>query len=346
MFSQTANLWAIFLTGLLTGGLSCLAVQGGLLATTLVRREEKRLEEKTKRTGDALPIIAFLVTKLFAYTFLGFLLGWFGSFFQLSLAVRTLMQFLVVVFMLGTALNILDVHPIFRYFVIQPPKFLTRLVRNQSKSDSLFSPALLGFFTVFIPCGTTQAMMALAIGSGNPLMGSAILFAFVLGTSPLFFLLGYFATKLGETLHQKFMKIAAYGLILLAVFNLNSTLALSGSDLTIGNLANSIWCTINICEGEVIAANTQTLSETTIEFKQDRYSPNFITVRSDENIRLNLINTSGQGCIQAFTIPKLGIQKIVRIGTQETVEFKAPSEKGQLKFMCGMGMYEGIINVI
>lgn len=324
-----------------------MAVQGGLLATTLAQREEKRLEEKTKRTGNALPILAFLITKLLAYTLLGFLLGLFGSFFQLSLTVRIIMQFLVVVFMLGTALNILGVHPVFRYFVIVPPKFLTRLVRNQSKSDSLFSPALLGFFTIFIPCGTTQAMMALAIGTGNPLMGSAILFAFVLGTSPLFFLLGYFAIKLGETLHQKFMKIAAYGLILLAVINLNFTLALSGSDLTINNLANNIWCTINICEGEVIAANTQTpLRETTIEFKQDRYSPNFITVRSGENVRLNLINTSGQGCIQAFTIPRLGIQKIVRIGTKETVEFKAPGEKGQLKFMCGMGMYEGVINVI
>lgn len=80
------------------------------------------------------------------------------------------MQVFVAIFMIGTALNILNVHPIFRYFVIQPPKFLTRLVRNQSKSKSLFAPTLLGAFTVLIPCGTTQAMMALAIGYGNPFM--------------------------------------------------------------------------------------------------------------------------------------------------------------------------------
>ncbi|MBP9816043.1 sulfite exporter TauE/SafE family protein, partial [Candidatus Woesebacteria bacterium] len=187
------NLWAIFLTGLITGGLSCLAVQGGLLAATIAQQEGK---------NNVLPILAFLVAKLIAYTAFGFLLGWFGSLFQLSLSVQVMMQFVVAIFMLGTAMNILEVHPMFRYFAIQPPRFITKLVRNQAKSKSIFAPALLGAFTVFIPCGTTQAMMALAIGSGNPVLGALILFAFVLGTSPLFFILGYSASKLGENMHK------------------------------------------------------------------------------------------------------------------------------------------------
>ena len=137
------NLWTIFLTGLLTGGLTCLAVQGGLLATAIAQQEEEKLKERTKKSSNALPITAFLIAKLIAYTGLGFLLGWFGSLFQMSLAVQVGMQFAVAVFMICTALNILNVHPIFRYFVIQPPKFLTRLVRKQSKSKELFSPAIL-----------------------------------------------------------------------------------------------------------------------------------------------------------------------------------------------------------
>ncbi len=137
----------------------------------------------------------FLVAKLIAYVILGLLLGWFGSLFQLSLQVRVIMQFAVAFFMIGTALNLLNVHPIFRYFALQPPKFLTRLVRKQSKSQDLFAPALLGAFTVFIPCGTTQAMMALAIASGSAFAGAAILFAFILGTSPVFFLLGYLQSR-------------------------------------------------------------------------------------------------------------------------------------------------------
>ena len=79
------NLVTIFLTGLFAGALSCLAVQGGLLATSIAQREEEKLKDKTKRSGNALPILSFLVAKLGAYTILGFLLGWFGSLFQLSL---------------------------------------------------------------------------------------------------------------------------------------------------------------------------------------------------------------------------------------------------------------------
>jgi sulfite exporter TauE/SafE len=119
-----------------------------------------------------------------AYTILGFLLGWLGSLVQLSLSAKVIMQFAVGIFMIGTALNILNVHPIFRYFAIQPPKFLARLVRKQSKRADLFAPVLLGAFTIFIPCGTTQAMMALAIGSGSPILGAATLFALFLFLQP------------------------------------------------------------------------------------------------------------------------------------------------------------------
>ena len=229
------NLWVIFTTGLFAGALTCLAVQGGLLATTIAQREEEKLKDKTNKSGNALPILSFVIAKLGAYTVLGLLLGWFGSLFQLSLTANVILQLAVGIFMIGTALNLLNVHPIFRYFIIQPPRFLTRMVRNQSKSSDVFGPAVLGAFTVFIPCGVTQGMMALAIASGNPLSGAAILFAFILGTSPLFFILGYLATRLGDAMQKRFMKVAAATRILLAMFNLNNEFALSGINLTLEN---------------------------------------------------------------------------------------------------------------
>jgi len=109
---QNVNIVTIFLTGLLTGGLTCMAVQGGLLAATIAQSEEERLQEKAKG-GNALPILAFLTSKLVAYTLLGFLLGLLGSFFQLSIQLRVILQIAVSIFMIGTALNILQVHPIF-----------------------------------------------------------------------------------------------------------------------------------------------------------------------------------------------------------------------------------------
>lgn len=337
---QQVNLWTIFLTGLLTGGLSCLAVQGGLLAATIAQREEEKLKEKVKLSGNALPILSFLISKLIAYTVLGFLLGWFGSLFQLSLPIQIMMQLLVVIFMLGTALNILNVHPIFRYFIIQPPKKLTRIARNQSKSKSLFAPALLGAFTVFIPCGVTQAMMALAIGSANPLLGSAIMFAFVLGTSPLFFILGYFASKLGESLHQKFMKIAAFAIIILALFNLNNALALSGSTWTFDNFFKN---NKNLDRKLESIAPQDTV---VIDIQETGYNPNIVTVKAGTNVSFKIKNDGVYTCASAFTIPAFNYQKVVQAGKTETVTLKMPDKPTQISFMCSMGMYRGVINVI
>lgn len=327
---QDINLLTIFATGLLTGGLTCLAVQGGLLTTVIAQRESTVANALADKGRNVLPILSFLIAKLAAYTVLGFLLGWLGSVFQLSLPIKVAMQFAVVVFMLGTAMNILNVHPIFRYFVIQPPKFLTRLVRNQSKRTDLFAPVFLGAFTVFIPCGTTQAMMALAIASGNPALGATILFVFVLGTSPLFFILGYFASKLGERLHNQFMQFTAVILILLAAYNFYGALSLTGYSLDSSDQTTNLTVTEN----------------PTITFDEFGYSPRAFTVKSSSNVTLKLDNKTGAGCVQAFTIPKLGIQKIVPIGSSATVSFKAPVEKGTMTFMCSMGMYRGVINVI
>ncbi len=327
---ESVNLFTIFATGLLTGGLTCLAVQGGLLTSLIAQRQSTVVKVAQDKGENALPIFAFLVAKLVAYTALGFLLGWLGSVVQLSLSAKVFLQFVVVVFMLGTAMNILNVHPIFRYFVIQPPRFLTRLVRNQSKRTDLFAPVFLGAFTVFIPCGTTQAMMALAIASGNPILGATILFVFVLGTSPLFFILGYFASKLGGKLHDQFMQLTAVVLILLAAYNFYGALSLTGYSFDSSNQITNLTVTEN----------------PTIKFDEFGYSPSTITVKSSSNVSLRLDNKTGAGCVQAFTIPKLGIQKVVPLGSSTIVSFKAPVEKGAMAFMCSMGMYRGVINVI
>lgn len=339
----------IFVTGLFAGGLTCLAVQGGLLASSIAQQEENKLEEEAKRFGNLLPILSFLITRLVAYTILGLLLGSLGSVFQLSLSTRIFLQFAAVVFMVGTALNLLQVHPIFRYFVIQPPKFFTRLVKNQSKSKAVFGPALLGTMTVLIPCGATQAMMAYAISTGSPLTGATTMFVFMLGTSPLFFLLGYAARKLGNSLSGTFNKVAAGAIILVAVYNLNGAMALSGSNFTLDKLLTNIKCTISFCEeGRVAGVSTTTVKEATIFITRNGYStdPGIVNVKAGSKIKLNIVNRGGGGCAQSLTVPKLGLQRVVPVGQSDVIEFTAPTTPGPLAFMCSMGMFKGQINVI
>lgn len=325
------NFWVIFTTGLLAGGLSCLAVQGGLLASSIARREEQNIETKAK-PGGAVTILAFLLAKLFAYTILGFLLGWLGEKIQLTVGARAFMQFAAAIFMIGTAMNLLNVHPIFRYFLIQPPKRLMKLVRSQSKSGSLFAPILLGVMTVLIPCGTTQAMMALAIASGNAGYGAGILFAFVLGTMPLFFTLGYLATRIGKKWQGGFYKVSALVILVLAFYSLQGAAALSGIKLP----------SFVLQESQIGEANQRP----TITIQRSGYSPRSLTVKAGEKVTLTLVNKDSYSCAQAFVIPRLGIERLVPPGSQTTIEFMAPKYSGRLVFSCSMGMYTGVINIL
>lgn len=178
--------------------------------------------------GLALPIALFLAAKLAAYTALGGLLGLFGAAVGLSPVARGWLQLATGLFMLGVAAQLLDLHPAFRYFSLQPPRWLQRRIRRASQRDALFAPAVLGAMTVVIPCRATQAMMVAAVGSGSPTRGALIMFAFVLGTSPLFFALGYLATRLGEGLRGAFTRVAAVVVAVLAALSLWSGATLVG----------------------------------------------------------------------------------------------------------------------
>ena len=348
------NLITIFLTGLLTGGLSCMAVQGGLLAATLINEDKETQKERSKKKESLLPIIAFLIAKLVAYTILGFLLGILGSFLNLSITAKVIMQVVVAVFMFGTAGNLLNIHPVFRYFVIQPPKFLFRLVKNKSKSNSLFAPIIVGAFTIFIPCGITQAMMALAISGGNGLLGAGVMFSFILGTSPVFFILGYLTTKLENKLHDKFLKIAAIAIVIIAIINLNAGIAITGSKFTLENIWKKISCsTILVCDINNSNNNsTKTnkpsspLEEITVTIERNKYNPDYLEVKKGSKITLHVINNNGYGCIQAFTIPSLNIQKVIPPGSSETFIINTPNYETEIAFMCSMGMYRGVIKVL
>ncbi len=338
------NFWLIFTTGLLTGGLTCLAVQGGLLAT-LIGQKSAASQSKNQ---NATPIFLFLAAKLFAYTILGFFLGWLGSFFQFSLAFRAVLTAAVAVFMLGTALALLDVHPIFRYFIIQPPKFLTRIVRDQSKSKSIFGPVILGAMTIFVPCGTTQAMMALAMGTGSAALGAVIMFAFILGTTPLFFILGYGASRLGTVFQKPFRTVTAAVIVLISVYSLNSALIMSGSSWSLDGLAGEAYCAISFCHQATVAgAQTEAPNnEVTVNITASGYSTDHEAIAAGKLVTMHLINTDGRGCQQSFMIPKLGISRIVRPGQSATIQFTAPDQPGELTFNCSMGMFRGSLRVI
>ncbi len=361
------NLWVIFITGLTVGGLTCLAVQGGLLASIIAARTENQPEKGKKsrvKSSDnkvqstLRPTLAFLVSKLAAYTVLGFILGAFGGALNISPNVQIGMQFVAGLYMIAIALNLLNVHPIFRYAVIQPPRFLTRMVRNQSKSKDLFAPAFLGAMTIFIPCGTTLAMEALAISSANAFLGAAIMAIFVLGTTPLFFGVGWLTSVLGDNFKERFLKIAAIAVIYLGITSVNGALVAGGSPVTLQTLAENSPIQIDLDEparrkagGTVLADDSKSLEvldgiqTANITVSPTGYAPEFLTVKAGMPVKLNLSNAGQLGCTSVFRIPKMGISKTLSMGGTDTVEF-TPQNPGKLTYTCSMGMYTGTIEVI
>ena len=340
------NLLAIFLTGLTTGGLSCLAMQGGLLASVIANQKDENSEAETK-TENWLPVAMFLIAKLISHTLLGFFLGWLGSRVELSLSARLFFQGVAALFMLATAGNLLNVHPIFRYVVFQPPKFLQRLVRGTSKGKAAFTPAVLGFLTIFVPCGVTQAMEVLAITSGSALVGAAIMFTFVLGTSPLFAVLGAATVKLSDKFKDRFMKVAAATLIFLGVSSLNGILVVLDSPLTIQKITQPItyfFSDERYANLQQIK-NVQGVQQVVIEAQNNGYSPRYIKVKAGVPVELTVQTNDTYTCASWFSLKAFNIKMQLGPKDSQTVTF-TPAEKGRYQFSCAMGMYTGTLEVI
>jgi sulfite exporter TauE/SafE len=350
---ENTNLLVIFLTGLTTGGLTCLALQGGLLTSVLAKREEEFLNTSSKKaiavsrlggthSTQFLPILSFLGSKLFIHTLFGALLGLLGSAITLSPITRGWLQIAIGIYLFGIAGNLLNLHPFFRHFVITPPKFLARLVKNESKSSSLFASALLGLMTVFIPCAITQAMEIVAIGTGNPLYGAAIMFAFILGTSPTFLIFGFLLNKGSASFKKHFPTVAAIALFAMSIYTVNAGVGLMGSVYTIQNFLEAAKSTSTTSNSAVLGDRVQTA---TINVFSNGYSPRNITLKKGVLTRITLITDKVYSCASSFTIPALNINKLLPATGKTVLEF-TPTRTGPLAFSCSMGMYTGRFNII
>jgi sulfite exporter TauE/SafE len=355
-----SQLAVAFITGLTTGGLSCLAVQGGLLASSLAHQIEQdyleqaahaeRKKQRAKKnqpvqhSNSAFPIFLFLVAKIVAYTLLGALLGLVGSYLTLSPATRAILMILIGVFMLGNALRMFNVHPIFRYFSIEPPKFITRYIRRTAKGTDTVTPLFLGALTVFIPCGVTQAMMAAALGTSSMAMGAALMFAFTLGTSPVFFIVAYLTTELGSRLEKFFMRFVAVVVLILGLVTINGGLNVLGSPLSFQNLTRSLLPSSN--SPDPVVQSTQSASaegDVVLYVQNEGYFPQTISAPAGKNLTLNLVTDKTYSCARDFVIPALDYYEL--LPDTGTVQVNIPAqEKGKtLFFTCSMGMYTGQI---
>ena len=347
------DLITAFVTGLTAGGLSCLAVQGGLLTGSIVPPATSRAATKgtahrrsprqlpAHQAPTARPILLFLAAKVVAYALLGMLLGALGSVLQLTPTMRALLMLAIGVFMVGNGLRMLNVHPIFRYFTFEPPSFVTRYLRRKAKRGATaVTPLFLGALTVVIPCGVTQAMMALAMGTGDMLKAAALMVAFTLGSSVVFFAVAYLAVRLGALMETTFTRVAAVVLLVLGFVSANSGLNLMGVPLPFPQPARTV------AQGALpttVATPAGEESVLTIAALDFGYEPRQLHAQAGVPTRVTFVSDNLFSCSRALVIPALNIQKILPETGEFSIELPPQPTGTVLNYSCSMGMYAGRI---
>ena len=357
------NLTAVLLTGLFAGGVSCAAVQGGLLTGLLARQRAaipapvragrghdrndmppSRGSWRQQLGDDVTPVAGFLAGKLLSHTALGALLGALGGIVQLSVGTRTALQLLAGALIIVFGLAQLGV-PGFRGIVLEPPQSWMRLVRNRSRSQSALAPALLGVVTVLIPCGVTLSVQALALASGSAPAGAAIMAVFVLGTAPLFALLGYVARRAATAWRGRLSVATGLVVVAMGLYTLNGGLELAGSPLAASRLTQAIGPEA-AAPADVSTVSTQAgRQQVVITARTGSYAPENVQVQAGVPTTLVVRSENAEGCVRSFLVPSRGVDEILPAQGETRIDLGV-LEPGALRYSCGMGMYTGTITAV
>ena len=335
------NLVPVLVTGLVAGGVSCAAVQGGLLAGLVMRQRPagapvgggSRLEPAPaaaraaaagrgwggRLVDDVTPVGAFLAGKLVSHTLLGAVLGALGGVVQLSVGVRTMTQIAAGVIVVAFGLAQLRV-PGFRSLVVEPPASWSRFVRGRARSSSAFAPAVLGLASVLVPCGVTLSVEALALASGSAVAGAATMAVFVVGTSPLFAVLGYAARRAAIAWRGRIAAVTGVVVVALGLYTLNGGLELAGSPLSASRLAQGLGlgpAPVTVAaapqDAPPVSVGADGVQLVVVTAVTDAYRPANIAVRAAVQTRLVVRSQGAQGCVRAFVVPALGRQWILPV---------------------------------
>jgi Uncharacterized conserved protein len=194
--------------------------------------------------------------------------------------------------------------------------------------------------TVFIPCGVTQAMMAAALGTGSMAMGAALMLAFTLGTSPVFFVVAYLTTELGSRLEKFFMRFVAAVVLILGLVTINGGLNVLGSPLSFQNLTRNVLPSNGASDA---VAQPVSEGEVVLYVQNEGYFPQTISAPAGKNFNLKLVTDQTYSCARDFVIPALNYYELLPDTGTVQVSIPAQGKGNRLFFTCSMGMYTGQI---
>ncbi|MGI5283677.1 sulfite exporter TauE/SafE family protein [Nonomuraea polychroma] len=277
---------------MVAGTVTCTAAQGGLLMG-LVDRDHGR---------DPALVGWFLAGRLASYTLAGALLGLLGSVVTLPPEARA-----ALLVTAGVTVIVFAVRAMRRRHCAAP----------RDGQVSRYKAPLLGAATILVPCGVTLSMEMIAVSSGSPLAGAAVMAGFVVGTTPAFALLGYALRWLSRT---NLIRLAGVVAIAAGLWTVGAGLRLGG------------W----LPETTPPAATGPVSRMVTIWATRDGYRPAMVPAPAGVPVEI-VFKQADRGCTGTVVIDgrDVVLPATVRL---------PPQPPGTLRYVCGMGMYAGFIN--
>lgn len=171
------------------------------------------------------------------------------------------------------------------------------------------------------------------------------MFAFVLGTSPVFFLLSYFATKLGALLEKRLVRVVAIVLIVLGILAVDTGLNLLGSRVSLTRAAEAVFNRDQAGETTRTPLGSVAASPGTIILNavNSGYEPRTLHAPANTEVTLEIVTDNTRSCSRAFIIPELNYQVLLNATGVESVKIPAQEAGKVMGFTCSMGMYTGVI---
>jgi uncharacterized protein len=336
---------AFFAFGLLAGFSTCAALVGGIILS--LSRQWQSLYSSSDSTLIRLqPTLIFNLGRVVIFFIFGAALGYFGSFFHLSLTFSSVVTILVSLVMLILGLQMLNIKWA-NFISFALPKSITGNLADETRFKGRFMPFIMGGLTFFLPCGFTLTAQSLALASGNPLNGGLIMSVFALGTFIPLLLIGY--TSAGSQKDPRtaayFSQVAGILVVIFALYNISNQLNVLGfspifpaASATTQNLGTDTSDLVPVVNGKQFLK---------MDASSTGYSPSTFKVKAGQPIRWEITDRGTSGCTNAVISRTLFDGPINLVpGTTSVKEFTAPASPGTYRFSCWMGMINGSIEVV
>ncbi len=341
---EVVGLGTVFVIGLVAATSSCLAVVGGLLLSVSAKWSETY--HPSTHWEKFRPLFLFNIGRLGGYFLRGGLAGLLGKSLTLSPSSTGALTVLVAVVMLVLGLNILHILPK-KYCRLPLPKTMTRKIHALSQSQSASAPMILGALTFFLPCGFTQSMQLLALGSGSFMAGGMLMLVFALGTLPSLLGISVLSSVLEGRSARWFLQFSGAVVLLLGVLNLQSGLLLMGYDTSRMLPWKTPVESAQASDDPYVTIDAQGRQIMSMYVTDTGYSPSNFTIRPGMETWVYAIAENGvSGCASFLVDSTHNLQTPIKKGGNWLGPIATLEPKTDFVLTCSMGMLRANVHVM